>query len=276
MSRAALLLVALIALTLPIPSARAAPGLSILSPTDGALIGDGAPVVLSFTASDFTFVQPGRVGQVPGPGSGYAEVRVDGRLERIVTAIEPIVLLLESGAHTLTIELRASDGSALAPPVRESVEVTVTRGPATGSPAVRILFPPAELRTGHDVYVGVAVSNFTLVDPRGQPNAPNEGHLEFAIDGAYHQELASYAPGFLVDLEDGWNTLMVRLVNNDGTPLSPDVTASTRVYIKPSSGASTQLFYAAVAAGLVVLLAVAVHRRLRGTAPRSPPEEPSR
>ena len=43
--------------------------------------------------------------------------------------------------------------------------------PAVGTPEIEILFPPYDLRTGHDVYVAVGISNFTVVEPRGRPNA---------------------------------------------------------------------------------------------------------
>ena len=247
----------------------AAPTLTVLAPADGAVVGNGTPVFVSFLVTDFDLVQPGRVGQNVSPNEGHVDVFVDSVYTQLVYRVEPILLPLDSGPHTIVLQLKANDGTPLIPDVRASVSVIVTHGPATGGPGLRILAPPPGLATGHDVYVGVLLTNFTLIDPHGQPNAPNEGHLVVRVEGAYYTELAAYAPAFLVDLADGTNTITVSLVNNDGTPLSPDVTASTYVYIKPSTTVYvTEVVNASAVVLLVIALTILVRRR------RSSPKTP--
>ncbi len=252
------------------PTVRAAaPTLTVLAPADRAVIGNGTPVFVSFLVTDFDLVQPGRVGQNVSPNEGHVDVFVDSAYTQVVYRVEPILLPLDSGPHTITLQLKANDGTPLIPDVSASVAVTVTHGPATGAPGMRILAPSPGLATGHDVYVAVQVSNFTLVDPHGQPNAPNEGHLVVRVEGVYYTELATYAPAFLVDLGDGTNTITVSLVNNDGTPLSPEVSASTYVYIKPSTTVYvTEIVNASAVVLLVIVLTILVRRRRTG--PKAP------
>jgi len=250
------------------PGVRAPPPtLTILSPAYGAVIGDGADVIVQFAVADFTLVQPGRVGQTDNATEGHLAVFVDGVFVRTVTRVEPIVLPLASGSHQILLRLRGNDGVPLVPDVSASVDVTVTRGPAAGPPGVEILHPPYDLRTGHDVYLDTRVTNFTLVAAEGRPNAPNEGHLVVLLNGAYYTEVSGTEPAFLVDLPDGYNTFTVRLVNNDGTPLTPDVTASTRVFIKGANPLYGQLTGGGTVAILLLLLFIAAWRRLKGQRP---------
>src|SRR3989442_14023351 len=53
----------LFAVTSPL-AAAAVPSLSILTPANDQVIGNGTPVIVSFAVSNFALVQPGRVGQV--------------------------------------------------------------------------------------------------------------------------------------------------------------------------------------------------------------------
>src|SRR5439155_22974984 len=57
----------------------APPSLTIVSPTDGALIANDTPVLVDFRVSHFVFVQPGRVGQVGCRNDGHATVFLDAR-----------------------------------------------------------------------------------------------------------------------------------------------------------------------------------------------------
>jgi hypothetical protein len=106
--------------------------------------------------------------------------------------------------------------------------------------------------TGHDVYFSVEVSNFTFVDAHGQPNAPNEGHLQLFLAGVLRQDISRYDPAFIVDMPDGNNTVTARLVNNDNTPLNPDVSATVTIFVK---GASASSLSDTLSGGMVVLLA---------------------
>lgn len=273
----ACLLLGLLALALSSPNVRAQePSLVITSPSNNAVIGNGSPVFVTFAITNFTLVQPGRVGQVSSPNEGHVDVFVDGRYVRLVTRVEPIRLTLDSGPHTIVLHLKNHTGAALSPDVRASVAVIVTHGPAGGTPRVTITFPPANLSSGHDVYVAVVVSNFTLVEPSGRPNAPNEGHLQVLVQGAVQEEHSRYEPAFVVDMADGDNTITVRLVNNDGSPLTPDVRASTTIHVKPASATLPEIVNLGVTVLLIYILIVLVLRRRNAAARLVPEKEPEK
>jgi hypothetical protein len=232
--------------------AAAGPRLAITSPADGAFVGNGSAVIVVFNVSNFVLVQPGRVGQGVGPAEGHVNVYVDGSYTWMATRVEPIVLPVPSGSHTIRMQLVANDGSPLIPDVSASIRVVATHGPAGGIPTLAIVSPVLNQVTGHDVYVSVQVTNFTFVDPHGQPNAPNEGHWELYLGTVLRQELSRYDTGFMVDLPDGNNTITARLVNNDHTPLSPNVTASVTIRVK---GVTVSVLNEEMSGGVALLLA---------------------
>jgi len=265
---ALLLLLGVVGLSIANPSVAAAgPTLAISSPADGTVVGNGTPVVVDFVVSNFVLVQPGRVGEVVGPTEGHVDVFVDGGYTWMATQVEPIVLPLSSGSHTIRLQLVDDVGNALSPDVNTSVRVVTTQGPAGGVPTIRIVSPVPAQVTGHDVYVSVEISNFTFVDAHGQPNAPNEGHVELFLAGVLRQDLSRYDTGFMVDLPDGNNTITARLVNNDHTPLSPDVFATVTIFVK---GSSVSVLYETLSGGVAVLLAailvVLIFRRRKALA----------
>lgn len=255
---------------LPWPgSSRAAtsPTLTILSPTEGDTIGNGSPVVVVFNVSGFVLVQPGRIGEVASPTEGYLNVTVDGAPAQLVTRVEPITLPLPPGPHTIELELFLSNMTPLSPDVSAVVHVVTTDGPATGIPALRIVSPTEGEPTGHDVYVYVAVFNFTIVDAHGQPNAPNEGHVQLLRGGVFQQDLGASTFGFLVDMPDGNNTITAQLVNNDGTPLTPGVSANVSIFVKIAADPSvTEAVTGGLAIVLAVILVVLLYRRRKATA----------
>ena len=55
------------------------------------------------------------------------------------------------------------------------------------------------------------------------------------------EELVQVEPAFLVSLPDGDHDLTMRLVNNDDTPLSPDVSATTNFHVTASTSATLPL-----------------------------------
>ena len=55
-----------------------------------------------------------------------------------------------------------------------------------------------------------------------------------------------------MDLPDGNNTITARLVNNDHTPLSPDVSASVAITVK---GTSVSVLSETMSGGIALLLA---------------------
>ena len=248
-----ILLLGLVGFCVANPSVAAAgPTLVIVSPADRTVVGNGTPITVDFLVSNFVLAQPGRVGQIGSPTEGHVDVYVDGAYTWMATQVEPIVLPLASGPHTILLRLVMDNGTALTPDVSASVRVVATHGPAAGIPTIAIVSPRPGQLTGHDVYVSVEVSNFTFVDAHGQPNAPNEGHLELFLGGVLRQDLSRYGTGFLVDLPDGNNTITARLVNNDHTPLTPDVSASVTITVK---GASVSVLSETMSGGIALLLA---------------------
>jgi len=215
--------------------------LTIVSPAEGAVFANGTPAIVQFLVTNFALVQPGRVGQVVAPSEGHLLVFVDGVLARLVVQVEPIVLPLTSGPHTIRLQLVGNDGAPLSPDMSTSIRVVATHGPAGAIPTIGIVSPKPDERTGHGVYISFQVSNFALVEPHGQPNAPNEGHLQLLLDGAVMEELVQVEPGFLVSLPDGDHVLTMRLVNNDDSPLTPDVSASSPFHVTASTSATLPL-----------------------------------
>jgi len=242
----------LLAVTSP-SVAAAGPSLSILAPAKDQVIGNGTPVILSFAVANFVLVQPGRVGQVANAGEGHVDLYVDGAYSRLLTRVEPVSLPLGSGPHTIRLQLVQDNGTPLSPDVSASVRIVATHGPAAGTPTITIVSPRPGPTIAHDVYFAVEVTNFTLVDSYGQPNAPNEGHVQLFLNGALNQELRAYDLGFIVDMPDGNNTVVARLVNNDNTALSPDVSASVTIGIL---GAADPTASEQVTAGVTLVLAV--------------------
>lgn len=243
-------------------AAASGPSLMILAPAENAVIGNGSPVVVLFNVSGFDLVQPGQVGQVSSPTQGYANLSVDGTPARLITRVEPVSLPLPSGPHTIEMRLFASNMTPLSPDVSATVHVTVTQGPVGGTPSLRIVTPVEAQVTGHDVYVYVAVSNFAIVSPYGQPNAPNEGHVQLLRDGIFQQDLGLSAFGFIVDMHDGNNTITARLVTNDDTPLSPGVSANVTIYVKLAADpAPAELFTGGISLVLAAILVVLLYRR---------------
>ena len=240
----------------------AAPSLTIVSPADGAVIANGTPVLVDFRVSNFVFVQPGRLGQVGSPTEGHANVFLDAQYVRLLTTVEPFSLSLTSGAHTVRIQLVTDSGTPLNPDVSATVSVVATHGPGGGIPRIQILSPTPLEATGHGIYVSYRIENFTLVEPRGQPNAPNEGHVQLLVESHVVMELIQYEPVLLVSLPEGDITIEARLVNNDNTPLNPDASSSVPIHVVASSAVSLPLVSnGGVALLLAFILVVLVLRR---------------
>ena len=265
----------LLAVTSP-SAAAAGPSLSILTPANDQVIGNGTPVIVSFAVANFVLVQPGRVGQVGSPTEGHVDLYVDGVYSRLLTRVEPVSLPLESGPHTIRLQLAQDNGTPLNPDVVASVRVVATQGPAVGTPTITIVSPKPGPTISHDLYVAVEVTNFTLVDAHGQPNAPNEGHIQLFLNGVLHQEPRAYDLGFIVDMPDGNSTITARLVNNDDTALNPDVSASVTVRILGAADpTASEQVTAGVTLILAVILLVLLLRRRKAARRFAPPNEGS-
>jgi len=133
-----------------------------------------------------------------------------------------------------------------APTVNVTPTPTVTPTPPAAEANVTIIEPMegASIPTGN-VTVSVNVTNFTLVEPTGQPNAPGEGHLHYYLDAPIptNESEPAIPPtgGYVVsanlthtweNVTPGEHNLSVQLVNNDHTPLSPLVFETVNVTVE--------------------------------------------
>ena len=95
-----------------------------------------------------------------------------------------------------------------------------------------------------NVTVAVNLTNFTLVEPTGQPNAPGEGHLHYYLDAPIPTNASAPAipetGGYVIstntshtweNVTPGAHNLSVQVVNNDHTPLIPLVFDTVNVTV---------------------------------------------
>ncbi len=250
------IVVVLVASGLAAPRARAqpAPTLSILSPADNAVIGNGTPVAVIFSVSNFNLTNPGSGST--SPDVGHVDVLVDGGL--VAKASTNTVLLpLASGSHTILLRLVSDNGSALIPDVTASVTVTVTRGPAGGSPGLSIAFPADGALLGTDLTISIRVTDFALVPLGSPPDVPGEGHIHAFVDGNFYAELTNEQPVHF-SLQDGSHNVTFQLVDSGHNPLSPDVTASAHFSVKALIGRVIPLDLTPYFAGVNILLGLAI------------------
>ena len=224
----AILLFVLVLGTAP-PTARAvAPTLTILAPADGAVIGNGTPVSVVFVTSGFNLTEPGSGGG--NPNEGHVEVSVDGNLFTL-TSRPTVDLPLPSGPHGIRLRLVSDNGTGLSPEVSASVVITVTQGPAVGTPRIEITYleiayPDPSVVLDDDVTISFRVTDFALVPPGRGTRAPNEGHVLVIVDGTTYRTITSYQPIPFSDLPDGVHTVTLRLVDDAGQNLTPDASDS--------------------------------------------------
>ncbi len=218
-------------LGLSAPSVQAAgPTLTIVSPADHAVLGNGTPVSVIFVVSDFNLTPPGTGSPGPSPTDGHVDVYVDGVLMMAVSQ-ETIELSLASGTYTILLRLVSDNGTSLNPDVTSSISITVTQGPAVGTPRieisyVEITYPTPGLVLGRDVTISFRITDFALVPPGRGEHVPNEGHVAVFLNGVYYMTVMAFRPIPFSDLVDGDYTVMVQLVDDAGQPLSPDASAS--------------------------------------------------
>jgi len=230
---------ALVALVLGLsaPGVRAAgPTLTIVSPADHAVIGNGTPVPVIFVVSDFNLTPPGTGGPGSSATEGHVNVYVDGVLS-VTTSHQTIMLPLASGNYTILLRLVTDNGTDLSPDVASSISVTVTQGPAVGTPRieisnVEIMYPTPGLVLGRDVIVSFRITDFALVSPGRGESVPNEGHVAVFLDGVYYMSVMAFRPIPFSDLVDGEHTVMIRLVDDAGRALTPDASDSVTFRIQ--------------------------------------------
>ena len=136
---------------------------------------------------------------------------------------------------------------------------TTTPAPtATPAPSLVITSPGGGIvpQIG-DVTVSVQVSNFILVEKLGQANVAGQGHVHYFVDvdapttpgqqavtaaGTYAATTATSYTWH--NIGGGPHKFSVELVNNDHTPLTPPVVATTTVTVLPEIGPPTMVIIA--------------------------------
>jgi len=124
------------------------PSIKITSPANGATInipaGGDPDVPVAFTVANFVLKDAGSTG-CPAGSCGHVHLLIDGAScndNTTPTAIKPYnnfgfmspinagfdYCPMEAGMHTVTLELRNNDHSALKPPVTDSIKVTIVLG----------------------------------------------------------------------------------------------------------------------------------------------------
>jgi hypothetical protein len=106
------------------------------------------------------------------------------------------------------------------------------------TPLYNVTIPPG------DIAVTIKVTNFSIVNKIGQPNISGEGHVIYYLDvipPANAGKSATGTAGTFFETADpsytwknvaaGDHTVSVQLVNNDGTSLSPPITATEPILL---------------------------------------------
>ncbi len=151
-----------------------------------------------------------------------------------------LILTLVIGCVTLFSGAVAQDGYGYDTTATPTANVT----PAAEA-NVTITSPEegASVAAGN-VTVSVNLTNFTLVEPTGQPNAPGEGHLHYYLDAVVPTNASAPAipetGGYVVstntsytweNVTAGAHNFSVQVVNNDHTPLIPLVFDTVNVTV---------------------------------------------
>jgi len=143
-----------------------------------------------------------------------------------------VIALRLGGAGNVTPAPMSNSTPAAAMNVTSPAGVNVT---PTAEANVTITSPEegASIAAGN-VTVEVNLTNFTLVEPTGQPNAPGEGHLHYYLDAPIPTNASAPAipetGGYVIstnlsytweNVTPGEHNLSVQVVHNDHTPLIP-------------------------------------------------------
>jgi len=154
------------------------------------------------------------------------------------------------GGTSQVIALRPGGMGNVTPAPTTTANVTpTTTGNVTPTPTaeanVTITSPEegASVAAGN-VTVSVNLTDFTLVEPTGQPNAPGEGHLHYYLDAVVPTNASAPAipetGGYVVstntsytweNVTPGAHNLSVQVVNNDHTPIIPLVFDTVNVTV---------------------------------------------
>jgi uncharacterized surface protein with fasciclin (FAS1) repeats len=191
---------------------------------------------------------PRGAGQIQCLGPAERHVATDRAGANITVNVTGNQIILNNNSTANATAFNATNGvlytinQVLIPP-------TVTPNVTAARPTVNITAPQEGANlTAPNVTVTVNVTNFTLVEPRGQANATNQGHLHFYRDvrvpttpgqpavipnDTMLWALTANTTYTWTNLTPGAHNFSVQLVNNDHTPLSPPVLDTVNVTVSP-------------------------------------------
>ncbi len=160
---------------------------------------------------------------------------------------------IDNASYTLNVSVSVP-GAVVTPTPTENVTPTPTEN-VTPTPTVNVT-PAAEANVtilspeegasiaAGNVTVEVNLTNFTLVEPTGQPNAPGEGHLHYYLDAVVPTNASAPAipetGGYVIstntsytweNVTPGEHNFSVQVVHNDHTPLIPLVYDTVNVTV---------------------------------------------
>ena len=232
------------------------PAVKFVSPTTGAKLPAGdLPITVEVT--NFNVVD--KQGKPAAAGEGHLHYYLD--VDAPTTQGQPAIPAsgiwtheisanytfkgVTPGTHTVSVELVNNDHTPLNPPVVQKITVTLDT-----NPRVQISEPKnGAIKKAGSITINATVSNFNVVDKQGQTNTAGEGHLHFYMDvqpptdttkpaipssGVWaHVSGTSYT---FDNVPVGIHKFYVQLVNNDHTPLSPNVQDVIQVYVITYTG----------------------------------------
>jgi hypothetical protein len=220
--------------------------------------------VVNFAVSGFKIAQPGS--GVSNPGEGHISALLDGSNYTEWASADGIPFTnIQPGNHTVFLRLEDDNYHGFSPDLNSTSSVMVSDAPS-GTPSLIILSPAGALNKATTVnssfVVTFIVSNFLLVQPNGQPNALNYGHLHVLVDGNYWTLWAS-PNGIPMTLPAGQHTIKLELHNNDHSPVlspsgQPIAKSITITVVDTSAAAANGATNAANAAYNWALIATAV------------------
>ena len=139
-----------------------------------------------------------------------------------------LILTLAIGCVALLSGVVAQEGNATNQTANQTANQTTGVNVTITSPEEGASIPAG------NVTVEVNLTNFTLVEPTGQPNAPGEGHLHYYLDAPIPTNASAPAipetGGYVIstnlsytweNVTPGEHNLSVQVVHNDHTPLIP-------------------------------------------------------
>jgi|GEM_PF-4708223 len=212
------------------------PAISIVSPLDEERLAETSllPVVVSVEgvrlAAELAGEEPGEPG-VDDPklpqGALWALI-VDGQFRSTDGGAVQVAGGLTPGVHIVRVELRDTADQPLVPEVSAEISVEIVAGEPSlvlTSPAEDAVVSPAGFEVRYDV--GGFLLNTASI---GAPNQLGVGHAVVLIDDV---TVATDGDGrvFVTGISAGEHSLVVELVNNDGSSLDPAVLSEVTVNV---------------------------------------------